>query len=162
MDLGVAGFGNDLAQGPQVVDIAGMDRELVVRRGRLGVVRLGMCPAGVSSRAGVDDRVWVRATEVGSKGDVEGQVDKMAGDLGVWLHLMLGGHVPLDVCGRHGHVLVVRTAKTHSRRHLVPTMACLAGKVGDLVHRRSRMRRGTSVWVCVRWTSRLEQHSCKH
>lgn len=24
------------------------------------------------------------------------------------------------------------------------------------------MRRGTSVWVGVRWTSRLEQHSSKH
>jgi hypothetical protein len=133
----------------------------VVWRWRIGVVRLRMGPAGVSSRAGVDDRVWVWATEVGSKGYVEGQVDKMAGDLWIWLHLVLGSHVPLDVGRRHGHVLVVRTAKTHCRSHLVPTMACLAGKVGDLVHRKRRGCGGTSVRVCVRWTSRLEQHSNK-
>lgn len=130
MDLGVTGFGNDLAQGSQVVDIAGVDRELVVRRRRIGVVRLRMGPAGVSSRAGVDDRVRVGTTQIGCKGDVEGQVDKMARDLRIRLHLVLCGHgAALDIGRGHGHVLVVRAAKAHCRSHLVPTMACLAGKV---------------------------------
>jgi hypothetical protein len=61
---------------------------------------------------------------------------------------VLCGHGALDVGRGHGHVLVVRTAEAHGRRHLVPAMACLAGKVGDLVHRSSRARRNERVAKC--------------
>lgn len=61
LDLGTAGLGDDLAQRLEVLDIAGVDGEVVVRRRRVGIRGLGMRPARVSSRAGIYDRVGVRA-----------------------------------------------------------------------------------------------------
>ena len=117
-------------QVPQVVDVLGVNGQLVRGRGLSRAFRMG--PARLCPRARPHDVVRIGPRQVRREGYVEGQIDLRAwGDYG------RGGRGRRRSLDRScdGH-LVVRPGegKAGRGRHLFPTVAGLAREVGDLVH----------------------------
>ena len=121
------------AERAEGLDIVNVDGKLVIWGAVSRAIRMG--PAGKGSGRGVYYIVDLGTGEVGSEGDIEGQVDGAAGGGGG----REGGSSERAFDGGRGNghgLVVVRPghAKAHRRRHLLPPMPGLAREIGDLVH----------------------------
>lgn len=117
-------------QAPQVVDVLGVDRQLVDGGALSRAFRVR--PPSLCTWAGVHDVVDVGPRQIRGEGHVEGEIDLGAGRYGG--RRRRGGRRSLDgSC--HGHV-VVRSGEREAcgRGHLLPAVASRAGEVGYLVH----------------------------